>query len=318
MKAIIQDVYGSPDVLELRDIDKPVPGDDEVLLRIRAAAVNPADWHFMRGTPWILRLSFGLRRPKIVTRGLDVAGTVDAVGRSVKQLRPGDEVFGVCDGAFAEYATSTEDRVVARPTNLTFEQAAAVPVAGLTALQTLRDVGKVQPDQRVLINGASGGVGTFAVQVAKTMGADVTGVCSSRNVDMVRSLGADHVIDYTKENFTQLGQRYDFILDNAGNHSLSDCRRALTPRGTYLPNNGDHGIGPFIKAGLVSMFVRQRLKPFLSKENRGDLLAVKELVESGKVTPVIDRTHPLSEVPEAIRYLETRHARGKIVIRVSG
>jgi NADPH:quinone reductase-like Zn-dependent oxidoreductase len=316
MKAIIQDEYGPPDVLELRDVDKPTVDEDEVLVRVRAAAVNPADSHLLRGTPRIMRLGFGLRRPKNGIRGADVAGEVVAVGKDVAQLRPGDEVFGVCNGAFAEYAPAKEGKLAAKPEGLTLEQAAAVPLAALAALQALRDVGRVQRDQRVLINGASGGVGTFAVQIAKAMGAQVTGVCSSRNVDMVRSIGADQVIDYTQEDFTRSGQLYDFILDNAGNHALSDLRRVLTPTGTLIPNNGDAGLGPFVRAALLSMFVRQKLRPFLSKESRKDLLALKELIESGKVKPVIDRTYPLSEVPQAIRYLEEGHARGKIVIAV--
>ncbi|MGH2662361.1 MAG: NAD(P)-dependent alcohol dehydrogenase [Actinomycetota bacterium] len=316
MKAIVQDEYGSPDVLKLREVPKPEIGDDDVLLRVHAASVNPADWHIMRGEPRIMRLGFGFRKPKGPTRGIDVAGTVEAVGKDVKELRPGDEVFGVCDAAFAEYAVAKENRLGSKPKHITFEQAAAIPVAAHCALQALRNRGKVRPGQRVLINGASGGVGTFTVQIAKTMGAHVTGVCSSRNVDLVRSLGADEVIDYTKEDFTRAGERYDFILDNAGNHSLTDIRRALTRTGTLIPNNGDSGLGPLFRVALVSPFVRQKLRPFLSKENKDDLVALKELIEAGEVKPVIDRIYELKDVPEAMRYLEEGHVRGKVVITV--
>ncbi len=320
MKAIVQDVYGAPDVLELRDIDQPVVTDDDVLVRVHAAAVNPADWHIIRGRPYIARMAFGLLKPKEKGRGSDVAGHVEAIGKNVKQLQPGDEVFGCCKGAFAEYVCAGENSFVPKPSGLTFEQAAAIPVAGLTALQALRDVGKVQPGQKVLINGAAGGVGTFAVQIAKSFGAEVTGVCSTRNVDMVRSIGADHVIDYTQEDFTQRGERYDLILDNV-DRSLSDCRRALTPEGTLVPIGGTagrwiDGLGRVVKARVLSAFVRQRLAPFLAHVKNEDLVVLKELIEAGKVTPVIDRTYPLSETPEAIRYLEEGHARGKVVITV--
>ena len=316
MKAILQDRYGPPDVLRLEDIDTPEAGDDQVLIRVHAASVNPADWHMMRGEPWIMRLGTGLRRPKDAVRGLDVAGTIEAVGRNVKDTRRGDDVFGVAKGSFAEHAVAKEGQLAPKPEGLTFEQAASVPVGGIAAIQALRDVAKVQPGQRVLISGASGGVGTFAVQIAKDMGAHVTGVCSTGNLDLVRSLGADHVIDYTKEDFTRAEDRYDLILYNAGAHSLLDCRRALTPRGTLIPNSGDAGVGPFIGAPIVSMFVRQKFRPYLAKENRADLVALKELIESGKVKPVIDRTYSLEDVPEAMRYLERRHARGKVIIKV--
>lgn len=324
MKAIVQDEYGSPDdVLELKDIDKPVVKDDEVLVRVHAASIHVGDWVSVRGVPYIMRPVTGLLRPKNSVPGDDIAGKVEAVGKNVKQLQPGDEVFGWCKGAFAEYACAGEDNFVPKPANLTFEQAAAVGVSAFTALQALRDQGKVQPGQKVLINGASGGVGTFAVQIAKAFGADVTGVCSTRNVDMVRSIGADQVIDYTQEDFTQSGQRYDFILDNVANHSLSDFRRALTPKGTLQPNAGGHSsgrwIGPLgsvIKPLVLSLFVRQQGRPFLSLPNKEDLATLKELIESGKVTPVIDRTYPLSETPEAIGYLGEGHARGKVVITV--
>ena len=325
MKAIVQDKYGSPDdVLELKEIDKPVVKDNEVLVRVHAAAVNWADWSIMRGLPYMLRMVYGLRKPRNGVRGTDVAGKVEAVGKNVKQFQPGDEVFGWCKGAFAEYVCAGENNFVPKPVGLTFEQAAAVPMSACVALQALRDQGKVQPGQKVLINGASGGIGTFAVQIAKSFGADVTGVCSTRNVDMVRSIGADHVIDYTQEDFTQSGQRYDFILDNVANHSLSDCRRALTPKGTLLPNSGQErwggrwigGMGRVVKALVLSLFVRQQGRPFVSFATNEDLVVLKELIESGKVTPVIDRTYPLSETPEALGYLGEGHARGKVVITV--
>lgn len=324
MKAIVQDGYGSPDdVLELKDIDKPVVKDDEVLVRVHAASIHVGMWIMVRGVPYIMRAMTGLLRPRNSVPGDDIAGKVEAVGKNVKQLQPGDEVFGWCKGAIAEYACAGEDNFVPKPANVTFEQAAAVGVSAFTALQAIRDQGKVQPGQKVLINGASGGVGTFAVQIAKAFGADVTGVCSTRNVDMVRSIGADHVIDYTQEDFSQSGQRYDFILDNVANHSLSDLRRVLTPQGTVLPNGGGHSsgrwIGPMggvIKALVLSLFVRQLRRVFLSLPNKEDLATLKELVESGKVTPVIDRTYPLSETAEAIGYLGEGHARGKVVITV--
>jgi NADPH:quinone reductase-like Zn-dependent oxidoreductase len=323
MKAIVYHEYGSPDVLELREIDKPVVEDDEVLVRVRAASANPADWHFMRGQPYIMRPQSGLRRPRNSVLGRDISGQVEAVGKDVTRFRPGDEVFGDVETAgFAEYRCVTEGFLGPKPANLTFEQAAAVPLAALTALQGLRDAGQVQPEQKVLIIGASGGVGTFAVQIAKWLGADVTGVCSTRNVEMVRSLGADHVIDYTQEDFTQSGQKYDLILQLAGTRSPSDCRRALTPKGTLVLSSGESDgrwIGPvdrIIKAVALSPFVSQKLGSFLAKPNEEDLQFLKELIEAGKVKPVIDRRYPLSEAPEAIRYLEEGHARGKVVITV--
>jgi NADPH:quinone reductase-like Zn-dependent oxidoreductase len=320
MKAMVQDTYGSAEVLELRDIDKPEIGDDEVLVRVRAAGVNPADWAVMSGLPYVARPVYGMRKPKNAVRGTDVAGVVEAVGTGVTRFRPGDEVFGWCVGAYAEYASVSEGALVLKPANLTFEQAAAVPMAGLVALQALRDRGNVQAGQTVLVNGASGGIGTFAVQIAKSLGADVTGVCSTRNVDLVRSIGADHVIDYTQEDFTRSEQRYDFILDNVANHSLSDLRRALTPTGTLVPNGGgfdNHwfaGGGRVIKAHVVSRFVSHKLRPFLVSFNLDDLVALKELVEAGKITPVIDRTYPLSETPQAIAHVGGGHARGKVAI----
>jgi len=319
MKAIVQYRYGSPDVMELKELDKPALEDNDVLVRVHAAAVNPLDWHNMRGLPYLLRMSNGLRKPKDSVLGVDVAGHVEAVGKNVTQFQPGDEVFGLCKGVFAEYVCGREDRLLRKPANLTFEQAAAVPVAALTALQGLRDRGQIEQGQEVLIVGASGGVGTFAVQIAKSFGADVTGVCSTTNLGLVRSIGADHVIDYTQEDFTQSGRRYDLIVDMAGTHSLSDCRRALTPRGTYVVVGAPSGrwlTGPdrLIKALVLSPFVTHRMVPFITSANKEDLVVLKELIEAGKVTPVIDRTYPLNEVPEAIRYLEEGHARGKVVI----
>ncbi len=325
MKAIVQDKYGSPDVLELRHIDKPEIGDHEVLVRVRAAGVNPGDWAIMGGLPYIARPLYGLRKPKNAVRGTDVAGTVEAVGTGVTRLQPGDEVFGWCrglGGAFAEYAAASEDALAPKPANLTFEQAAAVPMAGFVALQALRDHGHVRAGQKVLINGASGGIGTFAVQIAKALGAEVTGVCSTRNVDLVRSIGADHVIDYTREDFAQKDQRYDFILDNVANHSLSDLRRALTPAGTLVPNSGgfdNHwfaGGGRVISAHVLSRFVSHRLRPFLVSSNLEDLVVLKELIEAGKVTPVVDRTYQLGETPEALGHVGGGHARGKIAVTV--
>jgi NADPH:quinone reductase-like Zn-dependent oxidoreductase len=325
MKAVIQDEYGSAAVLETRDIDRPEIGDDEVLVRVRAAGVNPGDWAIVSGLPYIARPVYGLRKPKNAVRGTDVAGTVEAVGADVTRLQPGDEVFGWCDelgGAFAEYASVSEDALAPKPANLTFEQAAAVPMAGFVALQALRDHGNVRAGQKVLVNGASGGIGTFAVQIAKSLGAEVTGVCSTRNVEMVRSIGADHVIDYTREDFTRSGQQYDVILDNVANHSLSELRRALTPTGTLVPNGGgfdNHwfaGSGRVISAHVLNRFVSHTLRPFLVSPKLEDLVVLKELIEAGKVTPVIDRAYPLGETPEAIGHVGGGHARGKVVITV--
>ena len=319
MKAIVQVQYGSPDVLTLKDVDKPVVKDDQVLVRVNAAAINIGDWHLLRGVPYAMRLASGLLKPKREIPGLDVVGQVEVTGENVEQFRPGDEVFGWCRGAFAEYACAAETNLLPKPANLTFEQAAAVGDSALTALAAVRDQGKVQPGQTVLINGASGGVGTFAVQIAKALGAIVTGVCGSRNVDMVRSIGADQVIDYAKEDFTQAGQRYDVMLDLVGSRSLSDCRRALTPRGTYVVV-GVRDMGRWFglrrqtKALLLSPFVRQRMRVFVVRHNREDLAVLKELVEAGKVAPVIDRHYTLREVPEALRYQGEGHSQGKIVI----
>jgi NADPH:quinone reductase-like Zn-dependent oxidoreductase len=325
MKAIVYCDYGLKN-LKLENIEKPTPTDDQVLVRVRAASINPYDWHFIEGTPYIMRMmGVGLRKPKDTRLGVDFAGTVEAVGKSVTQFKPGDEVFGGRGGAFAEYVCRRADGAVAlKPASITFEQAASVNIAGITALQALRDKGKVQPGQKVLINGASGGVGTFAVQIAKSFGADVTGVCSTRNVDLVRSLGADHVIDYTKEDFAKGEQRYDVILDNVPNHSLSECRRILTPNGKYVmiggggPNDS-RWVGPFgrvIHALLVSPFVSQKMGMMMADANQKDLSVLGDLMQSGKVKPVIDRTYKLSEVPAAIAYLEEGHARGKVVITV--
>jgi NADPH:quinone reductase-like Zn-dependent oxidoreductase len=320
MKAAVYTRYGPPDVVQITDVKKPVPKDNEVLIKVRAASVNPLDWHFVRGMPYFLRVMAGLRKPKDKRLGVDVAGKVEAVGRNVTQLKPGDEVFGVCRGAFAEHACTSESSLVMKPDNVTFEQAASVPVAALTALQGLRDKGKIQPGQKVLINGAAGGVGTFAVQIAKSFGAEVTGVCSTGNVDMVRSIGADHVIDYTQEDFTKSGQRYDLILDTVGNHSFSAFRHVLNPMGIYIAVGGPSGrwmIGPLasaIIALVLSRFMSQKLLMVLMRPSKGDLTTMHKLMKTGKVTPVIDRRYGLSEVPEAIRYLEAGHARGKVVI----
>jgi NADPH:quinone reductase-like Zn-dependent oxidoreductase len=331
MKAIVQDKYGPPDVLDFRDVDKPTPADNEVLVRVQAAAVNAFDWHIMRGDPYLARLAmpafFGLTGPKRKVRGRDFAGVVEAVGAGVTRLSPGDEVFGDLgyeEGAFAEYAAAPDEQVDLKPANLTLEQAAALPLAGNTALMGVRDVAQVQPGQHVLVNGASGGVGTFAVQIAKAYGAEVTAVCSTRNVDLVRSIGADHVVDYTRQDFAATGGRYDVVFDLVANRSLADLRRALTPDGTLVLSGGGNStggslVGPMsllIKAQLVSRFVSHRIVQLTEKPSRQNLAALRELVESGKVTPVVDRTYPLSGVPEAIRYVEVEHARGKVVITV--
>jgi NADPH:quinone reductase-like Zn-dependent oxidoreductase len=322
MKAMVQDTYGSAEVLELREIDKPEIADDQVLVRVRAAGVNPADWAVMSGLPYIARPVYGLRKPKNPVRGTDVAGQVEAVGTGVTRVRPGDEVFGWCVGAYAEYASVSEDALALKPANLTFEQAASVPMAGLVALQALRDHGNVQAGQSVLINGASGGIGTFAVQIAKSLGAQVTGVCSTGNVDMVRSIGADLVIDYTQKDFTQGGQRYDFILDNVANHSLSDLRGALTPTGTLVPNGGGFDNRWFASGGRVTRAhvlkrsMDHRLRPFLLSPKLEDLVALRELIEADKVTPVMDRTYQLTETAQALAHVGEGHARGKVAITV--
>jgi NADPH:quinone reductase-like Zn-dependent oxidoreductase len=324
MKAVVQVRYGSSDVLELRDYDKPDIGDHEVLIRVRAAGVNPGDWAIMNGLPYIARPAplYGLRKPKNGVRGTDVSGEVEAVGASVTRFRPHDEVFGWCKGSFAEYAAASEDALAPKPANLTFEQAAAVPMAGSVALQALRDHGNIHTGQRVLVNGASGGVGSFAVQIAKSLGAEVTGVCSTGNVELVRSIGADYVIDYTQEDFTRKGERYDLIVDNAAKLPMSSLRRVLTPTGMLVPNGGgfDHrwfaSAGRLISAMVSFRFVSQRLGRFLVAKNHEDLVVLKGMIEAGKVTPVIGRTYPLSETAAAMDYAGTGHARGKVVISV--
>jgi NADPH:quinone reductase-like Zn-dependent oxidoreductase len=326
LKAFVYGKYGSPDVLELREIDRPVVTDDGVLVRIRAASVNPVDWHTLTGMPYLVRMEAGLRKPKSEVLGVDFAGRVEAVGRNVTQFRSGDDVFGARSGAFAEYVCVREDRgVVLKPANVTFEEAAAVPVAAVSALQGLRDKGQIQPGQKVLINGASGGVGTFAVQIAKSFGAEVTGVCSTGNVDIARSIGADHVIDYTWEDFTLGEQRYDLMLDIAGNRSWSDCKRVLNEKATLVVVGGpkaNRWIGPLGQA-LTLRFSslggsRRVVAPFLAKIKKEDLERMQKLLEAGTVTPVIDRRCELSEVPEALRYLGKGHAQGKVVINVAG
>jgi len=317
MQAITQDAYGSHDVLQVVDIDKPEIGDDEVLVRVDAASVHVGDWILMTGSPVVLRLATGLRKPRNRVPGTDVAGTVEAVGKNVERLRAGDEVFGWCAGAFAEYARASESQFIRKPANLTLVQAAAVGVSASTALQLLRDDAKVQPGQKVLINGASGGVGTFAVQIAKAFGAEVTGVCSTKNVDLVRSIGADHVIDYTRADFTEGPERYDVILDNVGNHTMARTRGALTPTGTLISNGGGHADGKLsrtLRTMLVSMFVRRQASPTVKTQNRADLVALRELVEAGTITPVIDRTYALRAVPEAIDHVAAGRARGTVVI----
>jgi len=324
MKAIVHDRYGPPGVLRFQEVDKPVPAGDEVLVRVHAAAVNARDWHTMRGDPYLARLTFGLRRPGVRIRGTDFAGTVAAVGPQVTRFRPGDEVFGEAEAAFAEYVRVPDARVEPKPANLGFAQAAAIPLAGNTALMGLRDVARTGPGQRVLINGASGGVGTFAVQLGKAFGAHVTGVCSTRNVELVRSLGADEVVDYTRADFTRAGRRYDVVFDLVGNRSLAGLRRALTATGTLILSGGGVSeggslVGPLglvVRGTLLSRLVRQRVVVLTAVPSRENLATLRELAESGALTPVIDRTHPLRETAEAIRYVEEEHARAKVVLTV--
>jgi NADPH:quinone reductase-like Zn-dependent oxidoreductase len=323
MKAIVHNTYGSPDVLELPEIEKPDPTDDEVLVRVRAASVNPADWYGMMGRPYVARPLTGLLKPRDNRIGVDFAGTVEAVGGNVTEFRPGDEVFGGRSGALAEYVCVPEDRaVVSTPANVTFEEAAGVPIAALTALQGLRDKGQLQPGQKVLINGASGGVGTFAVQIAKTLGAEVTGVCSTRNVDLARSLGADHVIDYTQKDFTRSDQHYDLMLDIAGSRSWSECRRVLAPQATCVLVGGpktNRLLGPLshvVKVRLAAVRSSRRVVFFITKMDKTDMVVLRELIEAGKVTPVVDRRYELSEAADAFRYLGEGHAQGKIVLTV--
>ncbi|MEE4311120.1 MAG: NAD(P)-dependent alcohol dehydrogenase [candidate division KSB1 bacterium] len=316
MKAIVQNNYGGPEVLELSEVEEPKIGDQDVLIRVYASAINAGDYFSMRGKPWIVRFSVGMPKPKKYILGWDVAGRIDAVGKEVKQYKPGDDVYGVCSHTFAEYVSASANHIALKPENLNFEETAAVPSAGLTALQELRDVGKLQAGYKVLINGASGGVGTFAVQIAKALRADVTGVCSTANLDMVRSIGADHAIDYTKEDFTHGDRIYDLILDNVGNHSFSEYRRVLKPRGIVIPNTGHGGMGYVLKAAVRSVFIRQQGGLKVTQSNHDDLNILKDLIETGAVKPVIDRTYPYNEIPDAMAYAEQGHVRGKVVIRV--
>lgn len=322
MKAIVRNTYGPPEVLELRDIPKPLIGDDEALIRVHAAGLDPSVWHLLTGQPYLVRIMFGLLRPKNPVLGWDVSGIVQAVGKNVTDFRPGDEVFGSCRGAFAEYTSARANRLVRKPANLTLEEAAAVTVSGCTALQALRNAGNVQPDQHVLVIGAGGGVGTFAVQIAKAFGAKVTGVCSNMKIDLVRSIGADYAIDYSQEDFTDGRQRYDLILDMAGNRSVPHLRRALTPRGTVVAVGGEGGgrwfggLGESLAWLALSPLMHKKFRLLMATVGKEDLQTLKELLEAGKVRPVIDRTYPLSEVPEAIRAWERGHARGKVVITI--
>ena len=325
MKAMTQDKYGSADVLNLREIATPGIADNDVLVRVRAAGVDPGVWHLMTGRPYLVRaMGFGLSKPKVAVRGRDVAGVVEAVGASVTRFQPGDEVYGTCEsGSFAEYAAAPEGQLATKPANLTFEQAAVTPISGATALQAVRDSGRVQPGQEVLVIGAAGGVGSFSVQIAKSMGARVTGVCSTAKASVVRTLGADDVIDYTAEEITSNGRQYDVIIDTAGNRPLSLLRRALTPKGTLVLVGGEHGGGPMLGgferqmlAPLVSVFVGQRLAGLVAKERATDLDSLTQLIEAGEVTPLLDQTYPLAQTPEAIRHIEAGHACGKVAISI--
>jgi len=323
MKAAVRDRFGSPDVVELREIDRPMPEDQEVLVRVRAASLNMADWYDVMGRPYVGRTQMGLRKPKSDRLGVDYAGTVEAVGRDVTEFRPGDEVFGGRNGAYAEYVCARADRaIVLKPGSVTFEQAAAVPIAAITALQGLRDKGQLQPGQKVLINGASGGVGTFAVQIAKALGAEVTAVCSTRNVDIARSIGADHVVDYTREDFTRSDERYDLMLDVAGSRSWSECKRVLTPQATLVIVGGPKTnrllgpLGHLVKVRLAAVGSSQKVVFFIARFNKPDMAVLRELLESGKVTSVIDRRYELSEIADALRYIGEGHAQGKIVLSV--
>ena len=323
MKAIVQDRYGSADVLELRDIDPPVIKADEVLVEVRAAGVEPGVWHLMTGLPYLVRvMGYGFTRPKYPVRGRDVAGRVEAVGANVTRFQPGDEVFGTCEGSFAEYAAAREDKLALKPANLSFEEAAVIPISGMTALQALRDKGRVSPGDKVLIIGAGGGVGTFSVQLAKAFGAEVTGVCSSSKVDLVLSIGADQVIDYTREDFADKAGHYDLIIDNAGNRPLSRLRRALAAEGTLVIVGGEGGgawVGPadrIVPVAILSPFVRHRLLSLMAAERQDDLELLAEMAESGKFTPAVDRRYPLVEAPDAVRYVGEGHARGKVVVTI--
>ena len=320
MKAILYTKYGPPEVLQFKEVEKPVPKENEVLVKLYAASANPADWHMIRGEPKFARLAFGLFKPKNIIPGIDTAGKVEAVGKNVKEFQPGDEVFGDCGwgGAFAEYVCITENRLVLKPANISFEEASTIFVAGITALQALRDKGKIQSGQKILINGASGGVGTFAVQLAKYFGAEVTGVCSTRNLELVRSIGADNVIDYTKEDFTNTNRQYDLTIDNVANRSVSDLKRALSPNGICVTvgfSSLSRMFQHMLLGPLISMAGKKKIVGLgAAKPKKEDLILLKEILEAGKIKPVIDRCYPLSEVPEAIRYLEEGHAQGKVVI----
>ena len=323
MKGVVRRCYGSPDVVKYEDLAKPTPADGEVLVRVHAASVNPLDWHYMEGTPYFVHIDAGFGKPDNPRLGVDFAGTVEAVGKDVTRFKPGDEVFGGKFGAFAEYVSVPEKRAIAlKPANVSFEQAASVPIAALTALQALRDKGHIKAGQKVLVNGASGGVGTFAVQIAKAFGAEVTGVCSTKNVELVRSLGADHVVDYTREDFTKGTERYDLIVDNVATHSASDYKRVLKPNGIFVmlgstaPGHWFGWLKLPLEAWILSPFMSQKFGMMLAELNRDDLAVMAELMQSGKVTPVIDRTYKLSEAAEALRYLERGHARGKVVLSV--
>jgi NADPH:quinone reductase-like Zn-dependent oxidoreductase len=322
MKAIVQDGYGPPEALELKEIDKPSLKDDEVLIRVHAAGVNVADWAVMSGLPYVARPVYGMGKPKNPVRGSDVAGTIEAVGAGVSRFKVGDEVFGSAEGSFAEFARASEDKLAGKPANLDFEKAAATPLAGLVALQAVRDHGDVQAGQKVLIIGASGGIGTFAVQIAKSLGAEVTGVCSTRNIEMVRSIGADHVLDYTTEDLSKKDERYDFVLDNVANLSFADLRHLLTPMGTLVPNGGGFDNlwfasgGRVIKAKALNRFASHNLRTFLVSQKSEDLAPLKELIEGGEVTPVIDQIYPLAEASHAMRHVGEGHTRGKVVIRI--
>jgi NADPH:quinone reductase-like Zn-dependent oxidoreductase len=323
MKAAVYRCYGSTDVLKIEKIAKPIPADNRVLVKVQAASVNPLDWHYMQGKPYVMRPGSGIGAPNSIHMGADFAGTIESVGKDVKRFKPGDEVFGDRDGAFAEYVSVGENGAIAlKPSNMSMEQAAAVPIAGITALQALRDKGKIQSGQKVLINGASGGVGTFAVQIAKSYGAEVTGVCSGKNADMVRSIGADHVIDYTKDDFTRGSERYDLIIDNVGNHSSSEIRRVLKPNGSVVTVGGPSDnawLGPLtglLSDMIVSRFVSQKMIFMLAQANKEDMDVLRDMMQAGKLTPVIDRRYKLEQTAEAIGYLEQGHARGKVIITV--
>lgn len=317
MKAIIQNDYGSSVVLKLAEVDKPVVKENEVLVRVHAASIHSGDYFGMRGDPYLARFAVGFPKPKNYIPGFDISGTVETVGKKVTQFKLGDEVFGGPGSACAEFATATENKIAKKPSNLSFEEAASIPTSGVTALIGIRDAGKVKQEQKVLINGASGGVGTFAIQIAKSLGAEVTGVCSAKNTEMIRSVGADHVIDYTTVDFTKSTKRYDMILDNVANHPFAEYRKVLASDGVFIPNSGNAGIGYVLKAFLLSMFMRKQKSPFVAIPNNRYLEDLKKLVEAGQIKPVIDRTYPLEQTPEAMDYIGKGHAKGKVVIKMS-